>query len=308
MVRSQNIRFMCVIFGMTFAILATPGSSSATTIPLGDAANFSVLFEGAGNNHLQFNNGTIDGNIGLGDPSGGTPQLQLSGGSANTILNGNVLFAGAVNVSGTAGTDYTITASHTITGGHTNVQTDLNNLNSLSSLLGGEAGTSLAINPSRTQTINVSSGTLDSNGIRVFKVTSMNFGNNSTLIINGDASSEPVVFNFTNNASFGGTIELTGGLTTDQVLFNMYGGSGLTGGPTLTISTNGAAVTGVFLDPNGSIQMNHSLLYGRLFGGDTHDDAIVSGANIIPEPLTMVALGMGLAGLGGYIRRRRQAV
>jgi hypothetical protein len=37
---------------------------------LGDADNYAVLYEGTGGHNLSFNNGTINGNIGLGDPSG----------------------------------------------------------------------------------------------------------------------------------------------------------------------------------------------------------------------------------------------
>jgi MYXO-CTERM domain-containing protein len=274
---------------------------------LGDAANYAVLFEGAGANHLSFNNGTVTGNIGIGAPSGSTTsQLQLSGGAANTIIDGNVNFTGTTNVSGTAGTDYTITAGHSITGGNANVQTDLNNLNSLSSTLGAEAGTSLAISIANgaNQTVSASSGILDGSGNRVFTVTSQSFVNGATLTINGSAS-DFVVFNYNADVSFGGTIVLTGGITSDQVLFNVIGGSGLSGGHTLTISTNGATERGTFLDPNGTIQMNHSFLAGRLFGGDTHDEQIVSGASItapVPAPGAAVLLA---AGLIAALRRRR---
>src|SRR6266568_376700 len=104
-------------------------SAHATGFTLGDAANYAVLYEGAGNNHLSFNNGTISGNIGIGAPSGSTTaQLQLSGGAAHTIIDGNVLFTGAANVSGTAGTDYTIAAGHSISGSHPDVQNTLNYL------------------------------------------------------------------------------------------------------------------------------------------------------------------------------------
>jgi hypothetical protein len=306
---------MALVFRSALAvaalIFATADGCQAGYV-LGDSANYAALFEGAGNNHLQFNNGTINGNIGLGDPSGSTTaQLQLSGGAANTILNGNAQFAGATtNVAGTAGTDYSITAGHTISAGHTNVQTDLNDLNALSTTLGSEAGTGLAISIGNggNQTVNAASGTLDANGNRVFDVSSIAFVNGATLTVNGDGAGDSVVFNFTHDASFGGTILLTGGLTADQVLFNITGGSGLTGGHTLTISTNGATETGVFLDPNGTISMNHALLNGRLFGGDTHDDAIVSGANInapSPEPSTLLVAGFGSAG-ALLLRRKKQ--
>src|SRR5258707_4324878 len=70
-----------------------PGEVNAG-FPLGDAANYAVLFEGAGSNHLSINNGTIVGNVGLGAPPGGTPQAQLN---SPLTINGNIQFAGSVN-------------------------------------------------------------------------------------------------------------------------------------------------------------------------------------------------------------------
>jgi choice-of-anchor A domain-containing protein len=292
--------------GIVALVLALGSHTARAGFSLGDAGNFAVLFEGAGNNHLSFNNGTISGNIGIGDPSGATTaQLQLSGGAANTIIDGNVLFGGATNVAGTAGTDYTITSGHTITGNNANVQADLNYLNTLSSTLGAEAGTSLAISIANgaTQTVNISSGTLDGSGDRVFTLSSVSFVNGSTLVINGDGAGDSVVFNINFGVSFGGTILLGGGLTSDQVLFNIIGAN------TLTISTNGAIETGTFLDPGGTIQINHSVLDGRLFGGDSHDEAIVSGAFItapVPEPGSVALLALGFLGFFGLAAWRRR--
>jgi hypothetical protein len=274
-------------------------------------SDYAVLFEGGGGNHLSFNNGTISGNIGLGDPAGPAqnPQLQLSGGAANTIVDGDVRFAGAVNVAGTAGVDYTQTAGHTITGNNVAVTSALNSLNTLSSTLGGESGTSLAINVGNggNQTVNASTGTFNG-GDSVFTLSSMNFVNGATLTINGDGTHD-VVLNINMNVSFGGHIVLTGGLTSDRVLFNMIGGANLSGGHTLTISTNGAIVTGTFLDPNGTMQINHSELDGRLFGGDSHDFMIVSGANIFAPPgmapdggSALALLGIALVGIEGARR------
>jgi hypothetical protein len=185
-------------------------------------------------------------------------------------------------------------------------------MNSLSQTLGGESGTALTLTSS--QTINATSGVLDGGGNRVFTTSSVNLNNASVLTINGSAG-DYVAINVTdNNPAFNGSIVLTGGITADHVLFNMFGGNYTThtGGPTLTVSPNGQTTTGIFLDPNGAMQMNHGLLNGRFFGGDTANQQIVSGANInappnVPEPATIVALlGMGVAACVLNVRRRRK--
>ncbi|HBI44992.1 MAG TPA: hypothetical protein DDY78_19370 [Planctomycetales bacterium] len=304
---------------------------------LGDAANYAVLYEGAGNHTLQFNNGTITGNIGLGDELNGTPSFTIS----NASLTGNVNFAGTANSNSSIGisgssSPYSVSGGGTLTGtinsNVSQVETDLTALNSLSSTLGGETGTSLAIDThtpvSKSQPISANAGVLDANGNRVFTVTSLNFQNGETLNINGDGTgTQTVVFNINQNVHFSGTIVLGGGLTSDQVLFNLIGGAALTAGDTLQTAANGATLTGTFLDPNGTININSVVLKGRLFGGDTSDFSIVSGASvdttglptgsgppsvgpggdIVPVPSSLILLGIGGLCLAGYGWRRKLA-
>ena len=130
----------------------------------------------------------------------------------------------------------------------------------------------------------------------------MNFGNQQTLTIHG-TSSDYVVLNFANTLGglhFAGAIDLTGGITADHVLFNIYGGNTimLTGGDTLQTSANNASQTLTYLDPNGSINVNSVNIFGHLFGGDSADMQIVSGATVtVPEPQTYVLLALTLGGL-----------
>jgi hypothetical protein len=270
---------------------------------LSDAYPFAVLSQFA-NNQLNFNNGTITGNIGLGSPR----QFTISNGS----VLGNIRFSGAADTTGLSpdpdpGSNpgpFTVSGGGTVTGGvfanDASVTLALNHVNSLSQTLGGEAGTALTLTSS--QTINASSGILDGTGNRVFNSTSVNLNNASTLTISGSAS-DYVVINVTdNNPAFNGTILLAGGITSDQVLFNMFGGNYVThtGGPTLTLSPNGQTETGIFLDPNGGMQFNHGLLNGRFFGGDVVNQQIVSGASIVapvPEPGSIALIGLGLLAL-----------
>jgi hypothetical protein len=287
---------------------------------LGDSANYAVLFEGGGANALDVSGpDAISGNLGIGNPNGGTVT------TAGVNLSGNLTLTGTVDLN-LAAQQYAASGngayqnSATYSGGSIDsvtgvgqVQTDLNNLNTLSSTLGVESGTSLSvnINNNQSQTINASAGDIQS-GNSVFKVSSWNFGGGSTLTINGNGLGDSVVINFAdsiiNNPSFGGTILLTGGLTANQVLFNFTGGSDLTGGPTLMISANGATEAGTFLDPNGDMSIDNSVLDGHFFGGDSHNDQVVSGATIIatvPEPgsVTLTLLG-GFLGIIVWKQRR----
>ncbi len=296
-------------FGSRFAIgmvglsLALAGSTGyATGFDLGDAANYAVLFQGGGGNTLNINNpasGYADtGRIGI----GGTGKLQLSG---PLVLDGPIDFAGAVIDNGPYSGNITVNGA--ISGGHANVQADLSYLNGLSTTLGAEAGTSVTIGGNMS--VNVANGMTDASGNKVFTATTASFNNGQTLTINGDGVHN-VVFNFASAASFGGKIVLTGGLTSDQVLFNVHGGNDgtLAGGPTLQINNNGDILTGTFLDPNGAISLVHSVLDGRLFGGDSQNEAIVSGGTIqaltVPDGGSAFVL-MGLAlGCLGVMKRK----
>jgi hypothetical protein len=302
-----------LIGALTVCVGVATAFQASASFSLGDAANYAVLFEGGGGNTLNINNGpglnglAVDGNIGI----GGTGKLQLSG---PLTINGNIDFAGPVDYNGPYSGDIHVTGS--INPNVATVQNALDTVNLLSYTLGLETGTALTVNLNNndSQTINASSGTLDGNGNRIFTVSSFNFGGGSTLTISGSAS-DFVVFNFSANTQFKGTILLTGGLTSDQVLFNIIGGANLTGGHTLSINNNGDILTGTFLDPNGTISMDHSVLNGRLFGGDTHNEQIVSGSLVnaplpaVPEPTTFIAGALLLLPFGASTLRilRRKA-
>jgi fibronectin-binding autotransporter adhesin len=300
---SSNRLAVLAALGTVALSFAMGGSTVYAGFDLGDAANYGVLFQGGGGNQLNINNGpglaglAANGNIGI----GGTGALQLSG---PLVVNGNVDFAGAVIDNGPYSGN--ITVNGLISGSHANVQGDLNYLNSLSTTLGAEAGAAVSINIGNgaNQTINASAGTIDASGNSVFNINSINFVNGATLTINGDGT-HSVVLNFSAAATFGGKILLTGGLTSDQVLFNIFGGSGatLSGGPTLSINSNGDTLTGTFLDPFGQVSIVHSVLDGRIFGGDSHDEQIVSGALVnaptssVPDggsTVLLLSMGMGL--------------
>ncbi|MGC2693984.1 MAG: VPLPA-CTERM sorting domain-containing protein, partial [Desulfobaccales bacterium] len=183
---------------------------------------------------------------------------------------------------------------------------DITSLNSLSSTLGAESGTATTI--SSGGAINANSGVLDSSGNRVFTVTSISFPN-GTFTITG-TSSQYVVLNVSSSDAtngLNGSIALSGGITPDHVLINYYEGG------TMTINTNGATTTGVFLDPDGMFTINHSVVDGWVFGGDAENSSIVSGGYVtvptipaVPLPPTALLFGTGILGLGMLGWRRKK--
>ena len=318
--------FIATVAGGALALGASQASASLLSI---EASEFAVLGQYS-NNQTNFNNGVITGDIGI----GATRSFTISSGS----VVGNIRFSGASNTSGLtpdpdpgSGTGpFAVGGGGTVTGNvvanDSGVTSALNYSNDLSQALGGNPGANLTLTSS--QTIDVSSGDLGTTAIvdgnalgtyRVFDTTSVNLSNSTTLTINGSAADQVVINVTDNNPAFDGSIVLTGGITSDHVLFNMFGGNYTThmNGPTLTISTSGAITTGTFLDPNGGMQINHSVLDGRFFGGDVTNQQIVSGADIVAPPLPDVNVpipaaawlfGSGLIGLIGIARRTRPPV
>jgi choice-of-anchor A domain-containing protein len=276
---------------------AVPQAQAGFISLVPDATDYAVLYEGTGGHNLSITNVTINGNVGV----GGAGAVQFSGPGT---ISGRVDFSAADSgqFHNTNGSNVGPTS---VNFGVAAVTTALGQINSLSSLLGGEAGTNIAI--SGNQTIDASAGMLDANGNRVFNVTSYSVGNGDVVTINGDGAGDSVVFNFAfnSNVNLGGDVTLAG-LTDDQVLWNFA-----TSGKNIDLNNNASsfplplAFHGVILAPNDVMSMTNANLDGRFWGGDSADMHIVSGATInspprrVPEPSSVIlALTALLAGLG----------
>jgi hypothetical protein len=302
---TRQIKFLsgpvCLGAVAMVAIVAAAGFA----IPQAQA--YTVLFEGATDPNLNFTNSNVTGNIGIAGVGGFV-------GSGSGTITGTVEFAapntGQFNPDG-------ITVTGGATFGNANVQTFLNTFNALSKSLRNEAGTPQLI--SAGGSVNASAGVMDSNGHEVFTATiNPNFTAGTTFTINGTSSQFVVFDTTTGGLPFDGSIVLTGGITSNHVLFNFDAGNyeTLSGGEPLIIDTSGNTTTGTFLDPNGIFQITDTVLDGRIFGGDSMDSSI-TGSTIIgpvfpvfpvspaPEPTSLALLGAGLVTLG-FIRRRHR--
>jgi choice-of-anchor A domain-containing protein len=292
------------ILGLASAVaLGIPEARAGFIGSVPNAANYGILYSGGGGHSLTLTNTSEYGNIGVGN----TGHVNLNGGDTIQGTPGRLDFS-ASNTSqyshsgtntGPASVNYNVAA----------VTTALSQLSTLSSSLGSEAATSIAING--TQTINAATGKLDANGNYVFNVTSYNEGIANTLTIQ-NAGGHSVVFNFEYgaNVSLAGNVTLLGGLTDDQVLWNFASANK----ETVTLNNTSGSPNNVFhgdiLALNDAISITSANLDGRIWGGDSSDLTIVSSKIVdpVPEPASLVLFGSALAALGAVRRRKfRQA-
>jgi choice-of-anchor A domain-containing protein len=274
------------------AMVAYSASAArADLIPLGDASNYAVLYEGTGGHQLSISNVTINGNIGV----GGTGTVSFSGPGT---INGSLSFS-AANTGQYSNSNGSNVGPTSVNYGTTNVTTALTAVNNLSTAYSG--GTNLAFT-NAGETVNENTGMLTTvNGVatRVFNVTAYSANNSSVLTINGDGSGDPVVFNFAvGTGGYGNS-----NVNLDQVLFNFQ-----STGKNISLTNNGETFVGTILAPNDAISQDNSTLNGRILGGDSGNMQIVSGAKInapaaVPVPAAILLFASGLVGLAA-IRKR----
>jgi len=272
---------------------------------LGLAANYVILTDPRVHNVQFTSDSFITGNVGVSETNP-TTSPKVNGGN----ITGNLDFAGPINVNNA-------TVSGTTSANVGNVTTAYNTLTSLSSTLGAESGTSLTLTNTGTQIINASSGTLDGSGNRVFTVSAADdFNVTKLLTINGSAS-DYVVINIVDGAKavFHAGISLTGGITSDHVLYNILGSTGgeVKGGSGI----NGDKVYGTILAVDRKFNMDNTSIVGRVFGGGDNDFQLVSNFRIVqpavesdvPEPASFILWSvLALTGAVAGRRRQRQAV
>jgi choice-of-anchor A domain-containing protein len=265
---------------------------------------YAVLYEGTGGHNLSITNVTINGNVGV----GGTGAVKFSGpGKITGALDflaantGQYSNSNGSNV-GPASVNYNVS----------DVTAALNNVNSLSTSLGSQTGTTTTLNG--TTSISASNGTLYThNGVnyRIFNVTTYSEGNGNVVTINGDAAHDTVVLNYAagGNPQYGGDVTLNG-LTGDQVIWNYTGTNNLSLNNNASSYPLPLAFQGDILAPNAAISLTNANLDGRVWGGDSSDMQIVSGTTInapTPEPASLCLwLGVGAFSVVGYVRSRQR--
>jgi hypothetical protein len=267
---------------------------------LGAAAGFAVLDISTGGNVSianAANAGSIVGNVGVaGTTSGnfsdwGTPitgSLYL-GGSQTANFSGGVTASGGI----LNGQSTLLSAAASAA---TSASTTFSGLTPTQSVAGGQiTGTTITAG--------------NQGGLNVINLSNISLGNGQVLTLNGSAGTEFILDDSGGMSLNSAQIVLTGGLTANDVVYNVTGNTVQTSGGL----NNESVLAGTILAPNENVQLTPGALTGEIIGGKNisiASGASVSGVHVgAPAPVigaglpAFLLLGGGFA-FAGWLRRR----
>ncbi len=262
--------------------------ASASPIDLGRAGNYAVL----GVNSVTISSGGVTGNVGVAAGNGAL---------LKSTVNGD-LFIGAQANPDIHHQDFFVTG-----------QTSMNQ-NLSGAVSDARAASAFASSLQATQTFGsvtaatTFSSSFSTGGLNVINVDSLQLvkkdltiqgGANDFFVINLTNTNADTIFN-------GARILLVGGVTEQNVLFNLGG----TGGD-LRIFKDTAEAHGIFLAPDRSVVIDNPTLFGSVIGGDLniHSRGTVISITPVPELATFLPIIGLLAAVASthYLRRRKLA-
>jgi hypothetical protein len=288
-----------LLLGVLFVGGVSPVRADFISSNLGSAgpSNFALLTL-SGTTDIALNGpGTTFGNVGISSP--GNLQLNSTNNApvSNTAIVGNLYLGNTATVNNPAQVSGSIFTNQNAFLAQAN--TDAINASKAFAALPSTAGTPTAINGNTT----INGGP----GITVANVSGINLGNGQTLTLNGPAGSQFII-NSPNMVLNSGKINLTGGVTPNDVVFNLTG----TGNNLQTSGglNNESVINGIVLDPKGGVAMAPGLINGELIAGG-QSVHLVSGASVttpptpsVPEPASLLLAVVGGFGLTVVARRR----
>jgi len=279
-------------------VLASVASANADDpFGLGDAGvqNFAVL-----NLSDQFilngNGGAVNGNVGVSSADGGSYNI-----TSPANINGQL-----ITNSGVTGTS----AGVPITGGtsvnNTLINSAVTNAHTASVTNGGLAATTSVAGGQITGDTTITGHA----GQNVVNLTNVNTNGNK-ITLNAPAGSTFVINDSGDFVLKHTQIDLTGGLTANDVLYNITDASGnvfLTGG-----GVNDTQLNGILLADGNDVHLAPITLNGEVIGnqinlssGTQVNDPYTVRAPVVPEPSSVVPMVMGIALLGMIVVARKQ--
>jgi hypothetical protein len=274
------------VLWLSAGLFVHPALADTISLDLGAALGFAILETSTGNTSLAnaSNAGIVRGNIGVNGSNLSDSGVPINGnvttGTAAT-LNPNV----APNVTGT------------ITPNQAALTLAVNAATSASATFAALAPTLSNTSITGNTTINLAAG------LNVVDLTTVNL-NLTTLTLNGPAGSE-IILNDSGGVTLNsGHIVLTGGLTLNDVVFNLTGTAGLSTSGGLN---NESTLAGIFLALDAPVALTPGALTGEIISGK--NIGIASGGRVsetpLPAALPLFATGLGGLGLLGWRRKRK---